>query len=285
MKIFIAGVKGQLGYEIYHLLKDKETVIGVDIEDLDITDAFSVHRIIATEKPDVVINCAAYTNVDGCEERLDLAFKVNAVGAQNLASACLENNSKIVHISTDFVFDGKKQEPYIEFDEVNPLSVYGKSKYCGEKLVREICPRHFIVRTAWLYGINGNNFVKTVLRLAKEKDKLTIVNDQHGTPTYTKDLAVSIYNLIQTTNYGIYHISNRGECTWYDFTKKIFELAGINNVIVHPITTEELGRPAPRPKYSVLRNFMLECTIGDSMRDWEEALIDYMEELRSNGLI
>jgi dTDP-4-dehydrorhamnose reductase len=279
MNILITGVKGQLGHELYEMLDGKETVTGIDIKDVDITDAQKIHEYINDFQPDVVIHPAAYTNVDGCEGNADLAYKVNAVGTQNIASACLNTGAKMVYVSTDFVFDGQKEKPYIEFDTPNPLSIYGKSKLAGEILAGRILNRFFIVRTAWLYGLNGNNFVKSILKQAKEKDTLTVVNDQWGTPTYTKDLAEVICRLIYTDGYGIYHATNNGQCTWYDFAKKILEYSGMEHVNVLPITTDELDRPAKRPRYSVLRNFMLELTIGDSMRPWEEALMEYVEKL------
>jgi dTDP-4-dehydrorhamnose reductase len=279
MNILITGVKGQLGHELYDMLDGKETVTGIDIEDVDITDAQKVHEYINDFQPDVVIHPAAYTNVDACEGNVDLAYKVNAVGTQNIASACLNTGAKMVYVSTDFVFDGQKEEPYIEFDTPNPLSVYGKSKLAGEMLASRILNRLFIVRTAWLYGLNGNNFVKSILSQAKEKDTLTVVNDQWGTPTYTKDLAEVICRLIYTDGYGIYHATNNGQCTWYDFAKKILEYAGMEHVNVLPITTDELDRPANRPRHSVLRNFMLELTIGDTMRPWEDALKEYVREV------
>lgn len=280
MNILITGVKGQLGHELYEMLDGRETVTGIDIEDVDITDAQKVHEYINDFQPDVVIHPAAYTNVDACESNVDLAYKVNAVGTQNIASACLNTGAKMVYVSTDFVFDGQKEEPYIEFDTPNPLSVYGKSKLAGEMLASRILNRLFIVRTAWLYGLNGNNFVKSILSQAKEKDTLTVVNDQWGTPTYTKDLAEVICRLIYTDGYGIYHATNNGQCTWYDFAKKILEYAGMEHVNVLPITTDELDRPAKRPRYSVLRNFMLELTIGDTMRPWDDALKEYIRKCR-----
>jgi dTDP-4-dehydrorhamnose reductase len=284
MNILITGVNGQLGHELYDMLDGKETVTGIDIEDVDITDAQKVHEYINDFQPDVVIHPAAYTNVDACESNVDLAYKVNSVGAQNIASACLNTGTKMVYVSTDFVFDGQKEEPYIEFDTPNPLSIYGKSKLAGEMLASHILNRLFIVRTAWLYGLNGNNFVKSILRQTKEKDTLTVVNDQWGTPTYTKDLAEVICRLIYTDGYGIYHATNNGQCTWYDFAKKILEYAGMEHVNVLPITTDELDRPAKRPKYSVLRNFMLELTIGDTMRPWEDALKEYILKLEEYKL-
>lgn len=285
MKILITGVKGQLGYELQNMLKDKTEVVGVDIDELDITDMDGTVNFVKEIAPEVIINCAAFTNVDGCESNINTAYKVNGIGAYNLARSAVECGAKLVHISTDYVFDGKKDEPYNEFEMVNPMSIYGKSKYAGEKLVRETCPAHFILRTAWLYGINGNNFVKTMLKLADQQDVVKVVNDQHGTPTYAKDLAETICRLIETNHFGTYHVTNNGECTWYDFAQKIFELAGCKDVNVLPITTEELNRPAPRPAYSVMRNYMLELTIGDTMRPWEEALQEYMDELREHGLV
>jgi dTDP-4-dehydrorhamnose reductase len=274
LKILVTGANGQLGTDIIkHFNKDE--VYGYDVDVLDITDIKQVVDLVKQIKPELIINCAAYTNVDGCEQNEELAYKVNAIGARNLAVAALETNSKLLHISTDFVFDGCTNKPYLEFDTPNPLSIYGKSKFAGEELIRQICPRHYILRTAWLYGKNGNNFVKTMLKLGQEKKTLTVVDDQIGSPTFTEDLIGAISEVIKTDAYGTYHATNNGFCSWNEFAKKIFEYAGMQEIEVLPISTEELGRPAKRPQYSVLRNFMLEAQYNYKMRNWEEALKEY----------
>ncbi|MEJ8553413.1 dTDP-4-dehydrorhamnose reductase [Tepidibacter sp. Z1-5] len=276
MKILVTGSKGQLGIDVVNHLSRYYEVVGLDKDDLDITNLESVLNCINEVNPDVIINCAAYTNVDGCEENQDLAYKINGIGARNLAIASNKNDIKLVHISTDFVFDGETDSVYTEFDNSNPLSVYGKSKKAGEDFIKKMSSKYFILRTAWLYGKNGNNFVKTMLRLAETNDTLKIVDDQVGTPTFTEDLVEVIAMVIKTEKYGTYHVSNDGKCSWYDFAKKIFEISNVD-IKVLPITTEELGRPAKRPKYSVMRNYMLELEFDYHIRSWESALEGYFK--------
>ncbi|HOV25910.1 MAG TPA: dTDP-4-dehydrorhamnose reductase [Pseudobacteroides sp.] len=278
MKILITGCRGQLGLELTRQFNEFDglySLIETDVHNLDITNQAMVFDLVKTQKPDVIINCAAYTNVDGCESDELNAYRVNAIGPQNLSAAAFSVGAKIVQVSTDYVFDGTGSSPKIETDPINPRSVYGKSKAMGEILVKEINPRHFIVRTAWLYG-EGNNFVRTMLKLSKERDEVKVVNDQFGSPTSTKDLARCIIKLINTESYGTYHGTCEGSCSWNQFAKKIFEIKGIN-IKVSDITTEELNRPAERPKYSVLDNFMLRLIGINEFRSWEEALIDYLK--------
>jgi dTDP-4-dehydrorhamnose reductase len=277
MKILITGCKGQLGIELIRQLSEREDlyqIIPTDVHNLDITDIDSVKAFIRNECPNVVINCAAYTNVDGCETDEMNAFRVNAIGARNLSIAAYEVGAKIVQISTDYVYDGAGNFPLREYNLTNPQGVYGKSKALGEQLVLETNPRHYILRTAWLYG-EGNNFVRTMLKLAETKEEISVVNDQFGSPTSTVDLAKSIIGLINTDNFGTYHATCEGSCNWYEFALKIFELKRIN-IKVNPITTEELNRPAPRPKFSVLDNFMLKLIGMNTFRNWEEALEEYL---------
>ncbi|MCT4508403.1 MAG: dTDP-4-dehydrorhamnose reductase [Tepidibacter sp.] len=274
-KILVTGSKGQLGVDLVNILSNEYYVIGLDKEKLDITNLDYVVNIVKAIKPHIIINSAAYTNVDECEKNIDLSYKINGLGARNLAIASLENNSRLVHISTDFVFDGQKNEPYIEFDIPNPLSIYGKSKLLGEEFIKQINPKHYILRTSWLYGENGNNFVKTLLKLGKENKTLKIVNDQIGTPTYTKDLVNTINMIIKTDAYGTYHTSNEGECTWFEFARKIFELANITDIEILTITTEELNRPAKRPKYSVMKNYMLKLNFNYTLKSWDKSLKKY----------
>ncbi|MCX8128604.1 MAG: dTDP-4-dehydrorhamnose reductase [Clostridia bacterium] len=278
MKILVTGANGQLGNEIVkqnEAIGRNNTLILTDVHNLDITNEKEVWALIKNERPDAVINCAAYTNVDGCESNENMAYQINAIGARNLSISAFEVGASIIQVSTDYVFDGNTNQPRREFDHVNPMSVYGKSKELGERLVRETNPRHFIVRTAWLYG-EGNNFVRTILKLAKEKDEVSIVNDQIGSPTSTKDLAACILDLTDTYNYGTYHATCEGYCSWYDFAKKIFSLKGIN-IKVNAITTEQLARPAHRPKYSVLDNFMLNIHGMNRFRTWDEAVEEYLK--------
>jgi dTDP-4-dehydrorhamnose reductase len=278
MKVLITGSRGQLGIELIKQLSGKEQyiLIETDVHNLDITDQKQVFELIEEQKPDVIINCAAYTNVDGCEANEIDASKVNAIGAQNLSSGAYSIGAKMVQVSTDYVFDGTGNVPKREYDKTNPQSVYGTSKELGEQLVRQTNPKHFILRTAWLYG-EGNNFVRTMLKLSKEKSEINVVNDQIGSPTSTVDLGRCIIDLIGTDSYGTYHGTCEGQCSWYDFAKSIFEFKGIN-IKVNPMTSDQLDRPAPRPKFSVLDNFMLKLVGLNSFRQWEEALKEYLKD-------
>lgn len=282
MKILITGCQGQLGRELcrqideLNQVRPQFQVVATDVDTLDITDAQQVQMFVSREKPEVIINTAAYTKVDACEADERTAFQVNALGARNLAVAAYNIGAKILQVSTDYVFDGTGKNPLREYDPVKPLSVYGKSKAFGEQLVMTTNPRYFILRTAWLYG-DGANFVRTILKLASEQNELKVVNDQVGTPTSTVDLARCILALIQTEYYGIYHGTCEGECTWYDFARTILALKGINTKI-KPISTEELNLPAKRPAYSVLENFMLEMIGLNNFRHWEEALEEYLTD-------
>ena len=257
-------------------------LILTDYDTLDITDSKAVSDFIREIKVDAVIHCAAYTNVDGGETDADGAFRVNVVGAQNIAAGCLEVGARMVYVSTDYVFDGQKQEPYREFDIVNPQSVYGHTKWQGEEMVRQILGRHYIVRTAWLYG-EGKNFVRTMLALAESNETLRVVHDQVGTPTSTVDLAKTIFKLLTSDAYGTYHATCQGQCSWYEFACEIFRIAG-KRVEVIPVTTDEFPRPAKRPMHSVLDNYMLRMTVGDFMRDWQDALKEYLGINKEEGL-
>ncbi|WP_394862164.1 dTDP-4-dehydrorhamnose reductase [Paraclostridium bifermentans] len=277
MKVLITGANGQLGIE---LSKQLESTIGLyevvktNRNTLDISNLELVKEKILLEKPDVVINCAAHTSVDLCEEDIDNAYKINAIGPRNLAITCEKVGAKFVQVSTDYVFDGKGTSPYKEDAITCPNSIYGKSKLMGEQFTKEFCSKYFIVRTAWLYG-EGNNFVKTMLRLSENNKELNVVNDQYGSPTSTVDLAKAIINLISTEYYGTYHGTCEGQCSWYDFAKKIFEINNID-IKVNPVTSEEFKRAAIRPQYSVLDNFMFKLLGLNSFRSWEDALKEYL---------
>lgn len=283
MKVLVTGCRGQLGIELKNQMSLLNSsgrlyeIIETDLHNLDITDRNEVFRFVKEHEPEVIINCAAYTNVDACETDEINAFRVNAVGPQNLSAAAFKVGAKIIQISTDYVFDGSGDTPRREYDPVNPQTVYGKSKALGEKLVRETNPRHFIVRTAWLYG-EGKNFIRTILGLAQEKEELNVVADQFGSPTSTVDLAGCIINLMSTESYGTYHATCEGSCSWFELAKEVFSLMNIG-VKVNPITTAELNRPAKRPKYSVLENFMLNLIELNNFRDWKVALKEYLEGL------
>lgn len=291
MKILITGSKGQLGNELKDIINKGYSEVGkvseviknshifdLDVDKLDITDLNSVKNVIKTINPDVVINCAAATNVDGCESDEDFAFKVNSLGPRNLAMVCEEIGAKLVQVSTDYVFSGIGEKPLTEYDLAAPYSVYGKTKLLGENYVREFCSKYYIVRTAWLYGYVGHNFVYTMRRLGKEKDSINVVNDQIGNPTNANDLAYHILKIIETDEYGIYHCTGKGECSWYDFAKIIIELSG-EECIVKPCTSQEYKTPAKRPEYSSLDNMMLRNTVGDEMRHWQDAIKSFIENL------
>lgn len=291
MKIMITGCNGQLGNEIQSILKSGKSEIGaapvgvvgaeilpVDIDTLDISNMAEVSDYVNANRPDVIINCAAMTNVDGCESDYRTAFKVNALGVKNLA-VCAENiGAKLIHVSTDYVFAGDATKPYCEWDNVDPQSVYGASKALGEKYALSFCKRTFVVRTSWLYGYIGKNFVKTVRRVIRERGGITVVNDQRGNPTNANDLAHHLLKLALTEEYGIYHCTGEGECTWYDFAVKIAEYSGLGDT-VKPCTSEEFPTPTKRPAYSSLRNLALECTVGNEMRDWKIALKEYISKV------
>ena len=274
MKILITGAYGMLGSDLWEVLKNHELIV-TGSKDLDITNEENVIDFIDENSPEVVINAAAYTAVDDCETNYDEAYAVNAIGPKNLAIACKKQDVPLVHISTDYVFDGSKRTPLLENDALGPQSAYGKTKLEGEKFIQEYTDKYFILRTAWLYGIHGNNFVQTMLSLAENHDEITVVDDQIGSPTYSLDLAVSIANLLNSDKYGIYHLTNEGECSWYEFSKRIFELSDVD-VKVLPVTTEEFPRPAPRPHYSVLSNQKWIKAGFPPMRKYEEALSDYL---------
>ncbi len=295
MKILITGANGQLGNELTTILKTQTSEIGqidaqykncdvvaTDTETLDITNAENVNAFFEKIRPDIVINCAAMTNVDGCETNLELAMKVNAIGPLNLAIACNNIGAKLVHISTDYVFAGNGTAPYREWDICAPESVYGKSKLLGEQYVREQTKKYFIVRTAWLYGYVGKNFVKTILNLAKEKEQIKVVSDQIGNPTNANDLAHHILKLASTENYGVYHCTGFGEASWHEFASLIVKYAGFKCDVL-PCTTDEFPREAKRPQYSSLDNLMLRCTVGNDIRPWQDALLMYINNLKKEN--
>ena len=277
MKILVTGANGQLGQELVRLpARSDLEIIGLARAELDITDLAQCRNVMHSHKPDAVIHCAAYTKVDQAESEPDEAYRVNAYGTRNAAVAAEEIGAKFVYISTDYVFDGRADRPYREYDRTDPQSVYGRSKLAGEQLVQSLYSRYFIVRTSWVYGKYGSNFVKTMLKLAEERDHLKVVHDQIGSPTYTRDLAHFLLELAQTDYYGIYHASNSGVCSWYEFAKAIFEEQGLN-VQVEPCTTADFPRPAPRPAYSVLDHAAIRIHGLRPLRPWREALRHYLK--------
>ncbi|MFC4323378.1 dTDP-4-dehydrorhamnose reductase [Litchfieldia salsa] len=279
MIVLVTGVRGQLGHDVVKSLGSRNhEVHGVEREQLDITNEADVKSLIAEIKPDAIIHCAAYTNVDGAEQDKDTAYEVNALGAKYLAQAAKSVDAKMVYVSTDYVFNGTAETPYKVDEPTNPLGVYGETKLAGEEFTSEILDKFFIVRTAWVFGINGNNFVKTMLKLGKERGELGVVHDQIGSPTYTVDLANFLVELVESDKYGIYHATNDGVCSWFDFAEEIFKQAGLE-VKVNPLTTEQFPRPAARPKYSVLDKTKITEQNFTPLRDWKEALASYLKEL------
>jgi dTDP-4-dehydrorhamnose reductase len=279
MKVFVTGVKGQLGFDVVRELEKRGMeAIGVDIDEMDITDAESVDRVISQAAPDAVIHCAAYTAVDAAEENEELCRRVNAEGPGNIAAVCKKLGCKMIYISTDYVFDGTGERPWEPDDKCAPVSVYGRTKYEGEVAVQKALEKYFIVRIAWVFGINGKNFVKTMLRLSQNHDTVRVVNDQFGSPTYTYDLARLLVDMVQTEKYGIYHATNEGICSWYDFACAIFEEAGIAMNVV-PVSTEEYGAKASRPANSRMSKEKLTENGFERLPAWQDALKRYIAAL------
>jgi len=276
----LLGHKGMLGSDLLLRLGRKHEVIGLDKEEIDITSLPACEEAVQENEPDIVINAAAYTNVDGCENAQRECFAVNAEAVMNIAGSCRKKNIRIVHFSTDYVFDGSGSEPYKEDDSCNPLNVYGTSKLAGENYLRELSDNYILIRTAWLYGKNGKNFVRTILDKAATTDKLEVVDDQIGSPTYTRDLAVAVDLLLERNIKGIFHITNRGSCSWFQFACKILQAGGITGVQVLPIKTDQLMRPARRPCYSVLSMQKFIAATGKTMQPWQLALQDYLHDVR-----
>jgi dTDP-4-dehydrorhamnose reductase len=276
-KVLVTGAGGQLGQELVRIQKPGVHIIGLDRHGLDITDAEACQRVLRDIRPDTVIHAAAYTAVDQAESEPEKAHLVNVIGTHNVAAAAESVGAKFCYISTDYVFDGTANQPYQEDDPAAPRTVYGRTKWEGEKAALSACSRTFVVRTSWVYGKYGANFVRTMLKLAGTRPVLTVVNDQTGSPTYTYDLALFLIDLVQTDRYGIYHASNSGSCTWYEFARAIFEERGLSVEVV-PCTTEEFPRPAPRPRYSVLGHQAMVRAGFPPLRHWREALREFLRE-------
>lgn len=278
-RIIITGCNGQLGRAVNKLYAGNVAyeLVNTDVGELDITDVDQVMAFVREVKPYAIINCAAHTAVDACETEVDLAYRINAIGPRNLSIAATETDAKMIHISTDYVFDGKGSRPYREFDPVGPQGVYGASKLAGENFVKDFADKYFIIRTAWLYG-DGKNFVKTMLRLSETHDKVKVVRDQVGSPTSADELAKAIAYLLPTENYGLFHGTCEGDCSWSEFAQEIFSLAG-KKTEVEAITTEEYGAAASRPAYSILENYMFKLTSDFMFEDWHDAIARYIKEL------
>jgi len=286
-RILVIGAKGMLGRDLMETLRSSfrtSEVLGWDIDEIDIGQERTAVTRIEGARPEIVINLAAYTDVDGCESDEKKAFAINAEGMKYVALGALRCGAKVVYLSTDYIFDGKKREPYLESDPPHPLNVYGRSKLKGEQYVQEMVKDGLIIRTEWLYGRHGNNFVSSVLRQAKEKKVLSIVDDQIGSPTYTVDLSRAISVLIQCNARGVFHVANSDLCTWYTFGQAIVKLSGIVGVRVVPISSEQLGRPAARPSYSVFNTQRLKDQTGMTLRPWSEALKEYLRSFFNSSL-
>jgi dTDP-4-dehydrorhamnose reductase len=276
LKVLVLGAGGMLGKDLVPILSVKGQVWARDIDDFDITDPKRVQREVEALQPQVLVNAAAYTDVDGCESRKELAFAVNAEGARNVARACAAIGGRMIHLSTDYVFDGSSRIPYREESLPNPLNIYGSSKLQGERYIQEILENHLIIRTEWLYGRHGKNFVDTIVRHAGQQKELRVVDDQRGSPTFTKDLSFALERLIGIEVRGILHVTNSGSCTWFEFARQILREKGYDHVQVIPISSEELSRPARRPASSVMDCQRYEKLTGRKMRPWKEAIKEYL---------
>ena len=278
-RVIVTGANGQLGRAVNQQYSGSTEfeLINTDVGELDITSIDRVMEFARDIKPYAIINCAAYTAVEACEQEEDLAFRINAIGARNLSIAANETGAKLVHVSTDYVFDGNGSRPYRETDPTGPQSAYGRTKLASENFVKEFSGRHYIVRTAWMYG-DGKNFVKTMLRLSETNDKVRVVCDQVGSPTSAAELAKAIAYLLPTENYGLFHGTCEGDCSWAQFTEEIFRLAG-KKTMVEAITSEEYGAAVKRPAYSILENYMFKMTTDFMFADWHDAIAEYLKNV------
>ena len=282
MKVLVTGVKGQLGFDVVKECEKRNIeAIGVDVEEMDITDASKVEEVIKSSNVDAVVHCAAWTAVDKAEDEVELCTKVNVEGTKNIAKVCKELSIKMMYISTDYVFDGQGEQLWNEYDQRNPLNVYGKTKCEGEMTVEELVEKRFIVRIAWVFGVNGNNFIKTMLRLGKERGSVSVVSDQIGSPTYTYDLARLLVDMIETDKYGIYHATNEGLCSWYEFACEIFKQANLE-VEVTPVNSSQFPTKAKRPFNSRMSKTELDKNGFKRLPTWQDALSRYLKEININ---
>ena len=286
MRVLVTGSRGMLGTDVMTLFQQTHDVFGLDLHNGNILDAAQVDAIVAQFRPDAIIHAAAYTNVDQAEADEAGAIALNETGTKHVALAAKAHGAKLVYISTDYVFDGTKRTPYLVSDEPHPLGVYGRSKWLGERQAQAILDpsRWLLVRTAWLYGLRGKNFVETILRLAQQQNPLRVVNDQTGAPTYTQDLARGLLALLEHHASGIVHLTNSGQCTWHEFARTILDAAGLAQVEIEPITTAELRRAAPRPGFSVLDLSTFAALTGQSVRHWKDGLLAYLKERNEHQL-
>lgn len=285
MKVLVTGINGQLGHDVMGELKKRgHEAVGVDIEEMDITDAECVKRVMTQTAPEAVIHCSAYTAVDRAEEEVELCRRVNAEGTKNVAEVCAELDCKLLYLSTDYIFSGEGERPWEPGDEPDPLNVYGLTKYEGEQEIKSRINKFFIVRISWVFGVNGNNFIKTMLRLGRENGAVRVVDDQIGSPTYTYDLAVLLVDMIETEKYGEYHATNEGVCSWYEFAKEIFAAAGMSEVEVTPVSSEEFPVKAKRPKNSRMSKEELVKNGFNKLPSWQDAVKRYVPLVAGTGL-
>lgn len=278
MKVLVTGANGQLGYDVIKQLDSEDiNYLGTDRDSLDITNKEQVKRVIGEYNPDVVIHCAAYTAVDKAEDEKELCYLVNVLGTKYVAEACKETDAKMVYISTDYVFDGEGNQPFEVTDKPNPINYYGQTKFEGELEVQKLLNQYYIVRISWVFGVNGNNFVKTMLRLGKEREEVSVVADQVGSPTYTKELAKLLLEMIETDKFGTYHITNEGYCSWYEFACEIFKKSRID-VKVNPIRSEDYPTKVKRPKNSRLSSYAAITANFGTMQNYKEAINEYLQE-------
>lgn len=280
MKVLVTGVKGQLGYDVVRELQKRgHEAVGVDIDEMDITDAAAVERVMTEVQPDAVIHCSAYTAVDRAEEDIEICRRVNVDGTENIAKICKKLDCKMLYLSTDYIFSGDGERPWEPDDEASPLNAYGQSKYDGELALKKYVEKYFIVRISWVFGINGNNFIKTMLRLGRENGAVKVVDDQIGSPTYTYDLARLLVDMIESDRYGAYHATNEGICSWYEFAKEIFRAAGMDNVSVTPVKSGEFPVKAKRPKNSRMSKEKLVANGFSLLPAWQDAVARYIINL------
>ena len=285
MKVLVTGINGQLGHDVMRELEKRgHEAVGVDIEEMDITDAACVRRVMTRMVPEAVIHCSAYTAVDRAEEEVELCRRVNAEGTKNVAEVCAELDCKLLYLSTDYIFSGEGERPWEPGDEPDPLNVYGLTKYEGEQEIKSRINKFFIVRISWVFGVNGNNFIKTMLRLGRENGAVRVVDDQIGSPTYTYDLAVLLVDMIETEKYGEYHATNEGVCSWYEFAKEIFAVAGMSEVEVTPVSSEEFPVKAKRPKNSRMSKEELVKNGFNKLPSWQDAVKRYVPLVAGTGL-
>jgi dTDP-4-dehydrorhamnose reductase len=283
VRILVTGAAGMLGQALVPVLQADHQVRGIDIEECDLRDEAAVLAVVKAHRPGMVMHLAAYTDVDGCETDPRRAAEVNADGTRNVAKACAQIGAGILYISTDYVFDGRQDRPYREEDRPNPLNVYGRSKLLGEQCVQALVERHTIVRTSWLFGPRGKNFVSTILRLAQQRPELRVVSDQRGSPTYTRHLAAKLAQLVEGKACGLCHVTGSGSCSWFEFAQSIVDQAGFREVRVVPVSSEEAARPAPRPANSVLESRRLRQLGLGLLPPWQEGLAQYLQERRQAG--